>query len=251
VTAPLVSIITPTFDRPQFLPLITKFVLNQSLSNFEWLVLDDSPRPSEYMLGVSDPRVIYEYAEKRRKPGSKINYLIQKARSDIIALFDDDDFYGANYLSNMLSEMHNNDADIVKFFGFFIYSKLYNALGYWDLNAKVGPHWVWSAQPLGIIMMTEQNNEALKDNHLGYGFSYVFKKKVWEHGQFPDLNWNNDGVFMRNAVQEFKLVGIHDVVCTCLHVLHGSNTSQCFPQYMMPGFLAHKLFPMADDLLAI
>jgi glycosyltransferase involved in cell wall biosynthesis len=251
MTAPLVSIITPTFNRPQYLPILTKFVLDQSISDFEWLILDDSPTPSEFMRGISDPRIIYEHAQGKRTAGSKRNYLIQKARADIIAQFDDDDFYGPNYLSNMMSEMHENDTDIVKFFGFFLYSKLYNALGYWDLNAKVGPHWIWSAEPLGLIMMTEQNNQSLKDNHLGYGFSYVFKKKVWERGQFPDMKWNSDGIFMQNAVQHFKLTGIHDVECTCLHVIHGTNLSKCFPQYTMPGFVAYRLFPMAEDLLAL
>jgi glycosyltransferase involved in cell wall biosynthesis len=148
VTAPLVSIITPTFNRLHYLPILTKLVLDQSISDFEWLILDDSPASSEFMLGVSDPRVIYEHATEKQSTGSKRNHLIRKARADIIALFDDDDFYGPNYLSNMMSEMRKNGADIVKFFGFFLYSKLYNALGYWDLTAKIGPHWVWSAQPI-------------------------------------------------------------------------------------------------------
>lgn len=251
MTAPLVSIVTPTLNRHQYLPILTKFVLNQSISDFEWLILDDSPTPSEFMLGLSDPRIIYEHAPEKRSTGSKRNHLIQKARAGIIAQFDDDDFYGPNYLSNMMSAMHEEGADIVKFFGFFLFSKLYNALGYWDLNAKVGPHWIWSAEPLGLIMMTEQNNQSFKHNHLGYGFSYVFKKKVWERGQFPDMYWNQDGVFMLNAVKHFKLTGIHDVECTCLHVIHGSNASRSFPQYTMPGFLAHKLFPDAEDLLAL
>jgi glycosyltransferase involved in cell wall biosynthesis len=250
VTAPLVSIITPTFNRPHYLPILTRFVLDQSISDFEWLILDDSPAPSKFLQELSDPRIVYEHAHKKMTVGDKRNRLIQKSRADIIAQFDDDDFYGQNYLSTMIYAMHENSADIVKFFGFFLYSKLYNALGYWDLNAKVGPHWVWSAQPLGLIMLTEQNNQGSKNNHLGYGFSYVFKKKVWEHGQFPDMNWNEDGIFMLNAVQHFKLMGIHDVECTCLHVIHASNTSRCFPQYMMPGFLVHKLFPKAEDLLA-
>ena len=251
MTSPLVSIITPTFNRPQYLPIATRFVLDQSIADFEWLILDDSPVPSEFMLGVSDPRVIYEHAKEKRTTGGKRNYLIRKARADIIALLDDDDFYGPNYLSNMMSAMHESGADIVKFISFFLYSSLYNALGYWDLTAKVGPHWVWSAEPLSLIMMTEQNNQSWKDNHLGYGFSYFFKKKVWEHGQFPDIGWNNDTIFMLNAVQHFKLTGVHDVECTCLHVVHRSNTSRCFPQCMMPGFLVHKLFPKAEDLLAV
>jgi glycosyltransferase involved in cell wall biosynthesis len=62
---PLVSIITPTFNRPKFLPILSKCVLNQSVSDFEWLVLDDSPNPSTFMQGLSDPRIIYEHANEK------------------------------------------------------------------------------------------------------------------------------------------------------------------------------------------
>ena len=247
---PVVSIITPTFNRHHFLPFAAKFVLSQSISDFEWLVLDDSPEPSEFMQGLSDRRIIYEHTSTKLTSGGKRNHLIDKARAAIIAQFDDDDFYAPNYLATMLSAMDRDGSDIVKFFGFFLYNKLYKTLGFWDLNIKLGPHWIWAAAPPNMVMLTEQNNDALKDNHLGFGFSYVFRRKVWEQGQFPDMNWNQDSVFMLNAVQRFKLTGFYDSGCTCLHVLHGSNVSHCFQQYLIPNFLLPALFPQAAELIA-
>jgi len=249
--APTVSIITPTFDRHHFLPFATKFVLDQSVADFEWLVLDDSPTPSKFMQSLSDSRIIYEHTSKKLTTGGKRNHLVDKARAAIIAQFDDDDFYGPSYLATMLSAMDRNGSDIVKLFGFFLYNKLYSALGFWDLNIKVGPHWIWSAAPPGVVMLSEQNNQTLKDNHLGFGFSYVFRRKVWEATPFPDVNWNQDVVFMLNAVQRFHLTGLYDIDCNCLHILHGTNVSQCFPQYLIPNFLLPKLFPSVGEFLAV
>ena len=251
MSAPVVSIITPTLNRHHFLPFAAKFVLGQSISDLEWLVLDDSPTPSEFMQGLSDPRVICEHTSKKLTTGGKRNHLIGKARAAVIAQFDDDDFYGPNYLATMLSAMEKNGSDIVKFFGFFLYHKLFKTLGVWDLIIKLGPHWNWSGPAPRMVMLTEQNNDVLNDNHLGFGFSYVFRRKVWEHAQFPDMNWNQDGVFMRNAVQRFKLTGLYDVDCTCLHILHGANVSLCFPQYLIPNFLLPSLFPQATELLSM
>jgi len=203
------------------------------------------------MQGLSDPRVIYEHTRQKFTSGGKRNHLVGKARAAIIAQFDDDDFYASNYLATMLSAMEKNGADIVKFFGFFVYHKLFKTLGFWDLIIKLGPHWNWSGAVPTMVMLTEKHSHELKDNHFGFGFSYVFKRKVWERGPFPDMNANQDGVFMLNAIQQFKLAGLYDVDRTCLHVLHGANASRCFPQYLIPNFLLPSLFPQAAGLLAV
>jgi hypothetical protein len=132
-----------------------------------------------------------------------------------------------------------------------LYHTLHKAFGFWDLNVKVGPHWIWSEASPGMMMLSDQNNQSFKDNHLGYGFSYVFKKKVWQKTPFPDMGWNSDTVFMLEASRRFRLQGIYDVRCDCLHVLHGTNISRCYPQYLIPNFLVSELFPKASELLAI
>jgi glycosyltransferase involved in cell wall biosynthesis len=214
-------------------------------------VLDDSPKPCPFMQELSDPRILYEHLPERKTIGAKRNQLIQKSRAPIIAHFDDDDFYAPDYLSRMIGAMEQANADMVKLYGFFLYSKLHKSLGYWDLTTKLGPHWIWSQSRPSVVTLTEQNNVNLKDIHLGYGFSYVFKKKVWDFSQFPDIDWNEDGKFMADAVQRFTLTGLPDSHFTSLHVIHQSSTSRCFPQYTLPHFLVARLFPKAEALLAV
>jgi glycosyltransferase involved in cell wall biosynthesis len=251
MTVPRVSIITPTFNRSHYLPLLTKCVLNQTVSDFEWLILDDSPQPSRFMQGLSDPRIFYEHTDKKTTIGSKRNRLIEKSRADIIAHFDDDDFYGEEYLAKMISAMNESRMDMVKLVGFFLYSKLYKTLGYWDLMTKLGPHWMWSAEPPSIVTLTDAHGPDFKDNHLGYGFSYLFRKTVWESGPFAEIDFNEDVTFTLKALPRFRLMGLHDDQCTCIHILHGGNISCCLPQYVIPDFLLQKLFPSATDFLAV
>jgi glycosyltransferase involved in cell wall biosynthesis len=251
MTVPRVSIVTPTFNRSHYLPLLTKCVLNQTVSDFEWLILDDSPHPSKFMQGLSDPRIIYEHTDEKTAIGSKRNRLIEKSRARTIAHFDDDDFYGAEYLAKMISAMDENRMDMVKLVGFFLYNKLYKTLGYWDLTTKLGPHWVWSADPPSLVTLTDAHESDFKDNHLGFGFSYLFRKTVWNSAPFPEVDFNEDVTFTLKALQRFRLMGVHDDQCTCIHILHGANISRCLPQYVMPHFLLHTLFPSAKEFLAV
>ena len=45
--------------------------------------------------------------KKRQSPGQKGSQIIERARGELIARFDDDDYCGVSYLSRMLSVMRN------------------------------------------------------------------------------------------------------------------------------------------------
>jgi glycosyltransferase involved in cell wall biosynthesis len=250
MNSPLVSIITPTFARPDYLPNLSRCVLAQDLRDFEWLILDDSNEPSAFLRQASDPRVVYIHDHSRRSVGAKRNMLIERARGQIIAHFDDDDYYASNYLSSMVRVLRERDVAMAKLFGFFLYSNLYKTFGYWDLTQRLGRHMIWSKNPMAMAMLTEANNAAWRDNHLGYGFSYVYKKEVCHSSRFPDANWNEDLEFIKQVLSGFAVAGVQDSRCTCLHVLHQANTSMSFPQYLMPPFLLDTLFPDAKDYVA-
>lgn len=247
MTAPLVSIITPTFNRASYLPLLHRCVMAQDLQDFEWLIDDDSPSPSPYMQGLADSRISYRHVAGRRAIGTKRNALIERARGRIIAQFDDDDYYGSGYLSRMVRTMRERDAAFVKLYGFFLYSKPLGLCGYWDLLQRSGRHMVFSKQPLSVVMLDEAHDPWLRDVHLGYGFSYVFERSVWEHARFPDIDWKEDLPFAKQAAERCTVVGVQDEECTCIHVLHESSTSRCFPQYLLPRFLFDRLFPGARE----
>ena len=75
------------------------------------------------------------------------------------------------------------------------------------------------------------------NNHLGFGFSYVFRKKVWEAIPFSDdsVHWNEDTPFAVAADKVFRLLHFKDRRGLCLHVLHEGNISRSFPQYRLPS----------------
>lgn len=239
---PLISVITPTFGREAMLPYAYRSFATQNIANLEWIVLDDSERPSIFMTSLNDSRVRYHYLQNRLAIGEKRNILIEMAKGEIIVQFDDDEYYAPHYIRAMLNILKNENADFVKLSSFFLYSKIYKKFGYWDLMQKYGYHSCWSAEP-ETISYIEQNNTSFANIHLGYGFSYVFTKSVWEKTPFEQVSFAEDGLFIRAAIANgFKTVLLNDDDGLCVHILHSFNMSKCFPQYVIPSTIVRKIF---------
>ena len=241
---PAVSIITPTFQRERLLRLQHRTVLAQTEQRFEWLILDDSPEPSPYFLGLNDPRIHYlHHTGTRLSIGQKRNLLAQRASSELIAHFDDDDFYSKHYLATMCARLLHG-ADLSKLSAWFVYSARAQKLGYWDTVITRGLHFRFSGEPIKPVMLSEANAKAFETHYAGYGFSYVYRKSLWQTTPFPDRDANEDYDFVRAALEKgCRLDHFADTEGLCLHVLRHDNTSVCFPQYVLPDFLLTRLFP--------
>ncbi len=91
-----VSIIIPTFKRPDFLERLLKSIQVQSYRDFEVIVIDDhSPNVAEYESLVDKyarffPLTFISNPENRGAPYSR-NVGIMKAKYELLALVDDDD----------------------------------------------------------------------------------------------------------------------------------------------------------------
>lgn len=228
---PFVSILTPTgfthygHDRSSFLPLIYECVRKQEYVNFEWIVLDVRPHASPLVAWSGDDRVRYIHEPSwPMSLGTRRNKLCCEARGEIIAMFDDDDYYAPCYLAQMVSLLTRENVDIVKLFGFFVFKTAEpTRLSYWDLSR---------AKYEGNYSTTPHTDVS------GFGFSYVFRKEVWKAGHYPpDKEHGEDQIFIDRALQsDFKLFGIQDEQHhSCLHVLHGGNISSSHPR------------PLSDD----
>jgi glycosyltransferase involved in cell wall biosynthesis len=246
---PLVSIITPTHDRPDFLPRIYAAFVAQDVEPLEWIVVDDSEAKSDFMSNLADPRVRYVHLPARTPLGEKRNIAVEQATAPIIAQFDDDDYYAPGYLRIMTSFMENGGVDFVKLTSFFVYSKVHKQFGYWDLLNKDAPSFIWSSSP--DIHLTRLPPSDERDNlHLGFGFSYVFRRKVWEAGKFPARSWGEDTPLLWAAMANgFNVHLLSDQTGLCLHMTHATNSSTSFPQYILPDWLAHRFFPGLDASL--
>lgn len=244
-TAPEVSLITPTRGRDIALPAVHRALCAQTISDFEWLILDDSPASSRYFSTVDDPRVRYVHcAGASATIGSKRNWLVENARGGVIAHIDDDDYYAPRYLERMLSHIRDG-ADLVKLSGWYLYSLVYEALGYWDLEMKPGIQFVWTPEPIKVVDMgdtiSSSDWQALR---FGFGFSYVYRKTLWDAIRFPDKTFDEDSQFMRGALaRDATICLLKDHTGLVLHTLHDRNISICLPQFILPSFFLSSLFP--------
>lgn len=239
---PKISIITPTKDRERFLPTIWDCVRNQSIQDIEWLIHDGSAQHSAFLKGVAkkDKRVRYMHNDKPMSLGEKRNTLIREAKGRYIVHMDDDDYYAPGYIEAMLTLLTNDDADIVKLYGFFLYHERTGMYGYWDLVHPFPLHHLLDGRRDDIPMAPKSRG---RNEEWGYGFSYVYDRKVWEAHPFPDQNHGEDQVFADAAIAKFNHAGMQDNDFLVVHVLHAANASVAYPQQLLPNGFGQAYFP--------
>src|SRR5579859_455663 len=101
---PLVTCIMPTRDRRAFLPRAVELYLAQDYEPRELVVLDDGDDCVRDCF-PDDPRVRYLRGERGLSVGAKRNALCEAARGEIVAHWDDDDWYPAWRLRRQVEAM--------------------------------------------------------------------------------------------------------------------------------------------------
>lgn len=236
-----VSIICPTFNRPERHRNLYAAFYHQTYQNRELLILDDSPEPSPFFTRVQDNRVKYFHNPVRASIGQKRNLLCEKAAGEIIAHFDDDDYYAPTYLESMVKNL--GEADLIKFYSWLAWRELDGSLWEWDTGAVHPVHYIVSGIGREIptinlkgLLTSGHMKSFLDGNEWGFGFSYVYRKSLWEQCPFLDRNHGEDYRFINQARTLGKtLIKIPDENHLVLHVIQSKSTSRIFPQFRYPS----------------
>src|SRR5277367_5106837 len=109
MTAPLISCILPTYNRRPFIAHAIAYFQRQSYDNRELIILDDGDDPIGDLV-PQDAAIRYERLPNRLAIGAKLNLACEMAKGDIIAHFDDDDWYAEWRLSYQAEEMQKTGA---------------------------------------------------------------------------------------------------------------------------------------------
>ena len=92
---PRVSVLTPVYNTNiEHLHQCIDSILNQTFTDFEFIILNDSPENTELeseILSYSDKRITYYKNDKNIGISESRNRLLQLARGEYIAIFDHDD----------------------------------------------------------------------------------------------------------------------------------------------------------------
>ena len=200
---PMVSIIMPTYNRPEFLRKSIGSVLGQSYPNFELIVVNDG--------GVDVKSVISEYRDKRIKYVSKgngglssaLNEGVRKATGKYIAYLDDDDLWGSNHLEVTVEELERGEVDAV----YTICNRITPA---GDVIA------VYNDRFNSEILTIERN--FITTCSIVHKAGLITKMGMFDESLATHMDWDMWKKFVKNGVN-FK----HLTIQTCYYVEHGNN----------------------------
>lgn len=112
LTVPKVSVLTPIYNtNPEHLREMIESILNQTFTDFEFLILNDSPENTELdeiVKSYKDERIKYFKNEKNLGITPSRNKLLKMARGEYIAIFDHDDISVPDRLAQEVEYLDTN-----------------------------------------------------------------------------------------------------------------------------------------------
>ncbi|WP_424767711.1 glycosyltransferase family 2 protein [Paenibacillus sp. sgz302251] len=118
--------------------------------------------------------------------GECLNFGIKKSRYNIIAKYDDDDYYAPNYLAQQVRSLQRKGADMACKRTVFMYFE--------------------EKKTLAIHLAHRKVKRFIQRNNGVKGSTLVFKKKLWKHVKFHPINVGEDSLFIKQCLEEqFKI----------------------------------------------
>ncbi|MGH7119214.1 MAG: glycosyltransferase family 2 protein [Acetobacteraceae bacterium] len=190
----------PTYDRPHFAQQAVQYFLRQDYPNRELLVLDDSTDKSAAPF-PRDPRIRHLHLP-RLSIGAKRNLGCRLAAGQIIAQWDDDDWYGPGRLSAQVRPLLEGRAEVTGIKGTLVF----------DL---AGWH-AWTCTPRLHRRMYRY------DVH---GGTLVFFRWCWEEvACYPNRSLAEDARFLTRLMRAGARLERIEAEQLFVYIRHRSNT---------------------------
>src|SRR5262245_16951671 len=105
---PTFTVCTPTFNRARFLPRVHESLCQQTLSDYEWLIVDDGSTDDtgDVIAGfIAAGKVSIRYV--RKSNGGKhtaLNLAVREAHGSLFTVIDSDDWFEPRALERMKAQ---------------------------------------------------------------------------------------------------------------------------------------------------
>jgi glycosyltransferase involved in cell wall biosynthesis len=190
-----VSIVTPTYNRRKFIPILKKCILEQNydLDKIEWLIYDDGTDKIADL--VCDLKfVTYYYSDNKKLISDKRNFLNDKVNGDYIVCMDDDDYYPPDRISYAIESLKKSNCLIGGASKLYIYRS--------DLNiiTQDGPY---------------------KGNHSCNGSLAYKREYLKNHKYISNKKFGEEPSFLNERTEELIQF---DSMKTILCIAHDNNT---------------------------
>ena len=115
---PLVTVLLPTYNRRELLPVAIRSIRNQTMPGWRLLVVNDGGEDvSDVVAGVGDDRIEWHDRPHLGKAAA-LNFGLSLVRSKFVAYMDDDDIVYPDHLEGLVSFAERKGAE-------FVYSDTY------------------------------------------------------------------------------------------------------------------------------
>ena len=106
-----ITVITPTYNRADFLPNTIESILNQTYTNFEYYILDDGSTDNTREVVepyLKDKRVKYLYHENSGEPET-VNWGWSLAKGEYFTQINSDDIIDKTLFEEMINVLDNDN----------------------------------------------------------------------------------------------------------------------------------------------
>jgi glycosyltransferase involved in cell wall biosynthesis len=189
---PLISIITPTYNREAYLSETIESVLRQDYPNFEYLVLDDGSTDNTRQLVTryDDPRLQYRYHNNMGETQT-VNKGFQMAKGAYIVVVNSDDPLLPDFMRKAVDFMQSRPELLVAYPGWIMIDENSNLLQeqpMYEYNYVNMVKWHYCMPGAGAII-TRKALELVpgRDPAFRYRGDYDFWLQVGLHGPFAYL----------------------------------------------------------------
>lgn len=193
---PLVSCIMPTADRPRHVARAVEYFGRQDHPRRELVVVDDGDVSVERLVaGVPGGR--YLRVAPGLSLGAKRNLACERARGEIIAHWDDDDWYAADRLSVQVGDLRSSGAEV---------TGLADLL-FWDVRSQRAWRYRYDDGRSPWL----------------HGATLCYTADAWARRRFADLSTGEDNDFLSRFVEAETSAGARRDVF--VGIIHESNSS--------------------------
>jgi glycosyltransferase involved in cell wall biosynthesis len=201
---PLVSCIMPTYERRRYVPQALQSFLQQDYPNRELIIVDDGQDAiGDLVEGL--PNVRYFHVA-RTSIGAKRNLACRHAAGEIIAHWDDDDWYSPDRLRYQAMPIIAGKADLTGLENAFV------------LELPRGEF--WTTEPALHQRLFVGNV---------HGGTLVYRKELWSQGmRYPEVNLAEDAGLLVRATRQGKRLMRLSNPGVFVYVRHGHNAWRQF-----------------------
>jgi O-antigen biosynthesis protein len=201
---PLVSCIMPTYERRRYVPQALQSFLQQDYPNRELIIVDDG-KDAIGDLAEGLPNVRYFHVA-RTSIGAKRNLACKHAAGEIIAHWDDDDWYSPDRLRYQVMPILAGKADLTGLENAFV------------LELPGGEF--WTTEPALHQRLFVGNV---------HGGTLVYRKELWAQGlRYPEINLAEDAWLLTRATRQGKRLVRLSNPGVFVYVRHGRNAWRQF-----------------------